>query len=44
MPPISLSLEVTQVVVIDPANVFHLLDMGDTQGGEVFYFFRIVGQ
>jgi hypothetical protein len=41
--PIPLGLQILEVVVIHATYVFDLLNMGDTQCGQIFLLFRVVG-
>ena len=44
MAPVSFCLQILQVVIVDTAYMLDLLDIGDSQSGQVFLFFRVIGQ
>jgi hypothetical protein len=44
MTPVSLGLQILQVVLIYTADMFDPFDVGHTQCCEIFLFFRVVGE
>ena len=44
MAPVSFCFQILQVVIVDAAYMLDLLDIGDSQSGQVFLFFGVIGQ